>query len=124
MTLAAIREISRDAGTPFVPPIDSFEVLSERWEECEYRCFETSDGRSVGGIWEGQPGVLRLAPWPYDEVCMMLGGRVALVDDLGARREFGPGEAFFVPRTFSGTWETLKPSSKLFIALGRNGDVE
>lgn len=47
----------------------------------------------------------------------MLTGMVALVDHTGARREFGAGEAFWVPRGFSGTWETVEPSTKIFVAL-------
>jgi len=30
---------------------------------------------------------------------------------------FQAGEAFFVPRGFSGIWETLEPASKIFVAL-------
>ncbi|NNM47206.1 cupin domain-containing protein [Knoellia sp. DB2414S] len=72
-------------------------------------------------MWEGSTGTLRLPDYPYDEVCVMLEGRVALVDEDGRRREFGAGEAFFVPRGFSGVWETLEPSRKVFVALGPFG---
>lgn len=120
MSIDSIRVISQEEGMPFVPPIEQFEVLSETWRECEYRCFETEDKRSLGGVWEGEPGALKLTPWPYDEVCVLLSGRVALQDENGGRREFAAGEAFFVPRTFQGTWETIEPSRKIFVAI----DVE
>lgn len=56
-------------------------------------------------------------PYPYDEVCIMISGRVALIDLDGNRREFSAGEAFFVPQSFRGTWETVEPSKKFFVAL-------
>jgi uncharacterized protein len=45
----------------------------------------------------------------------MLSGRVALIDEDGGRREFSGGDASFVARTFSGTWETIEPSVKICI---------
>ena len=90
---------------------------SEGWAEKEYRSFADETGRLFGGTWQGSPGSLRMDPYPYDEVCVMLSGRVALVDVDGGRREFGEGEAFFVPRGFRGVWETLVPSQKIFIGM-------
>jgi uncharacterized cupin superfamily protein len=58
---------------------------------------------------------LELRPYPYDEVGIMLSGRVALIDEDGGRREFSGGDASFVARTFSGTWETIEPSVKICI---------
>jgi uncharacterized cupin superfamily protein len=118
MSIADVRTISLESSTPFVPAFDPADVpQGARWVETEHRCFEAADGRLFGGLWEGEPGALRLVPYPYDEVCVMLEGRVALVDEAGGRREFGAGEAFFVPRSFAGTWETLEPSRKIFVAL-------
>lgn len=111
-----IRTISREAGEPVVPEWDAGSA-SPDWRECEYRCFKDVTGQLFGGLWEGDPGSLRMSPYPYDEVCVMLEGRVALVDEDGGRREFTAGEAFFVPRSFSGTWETIEPSRKVFIGF-------
>lgn len=46
----------------------------------------------------------------------MISGRVALVDLHGGRAEFGPGQVFYVPRGFRGTWITIEPSRKFFFA--------
>lgn len=111
-----IRTLKVGTGTPVVPqwgPDDA----SPEWRETEWRGFGSDDRHPFGGGWEGEPGTLRMASYPYDEVCVMLTGRVALIDSAGGRREFCAGEAFFVPRFFSGVWETLEPSQKIFVAL-------
>lgn len=117
MGVDAIRAVSKEAGEPFVPPLDSYELRSERWVECEYHCFRDETGQVLVAFWEGEPGVVHLGPWPYDELCVLLEGRVALVDEDGGRREFAAGESFVVPRTFAGTWETVEPSRKIFVAI-------
>ncbi|MFI0467703.1 cupin domain-containing protein [Saccharopolyspora sp. 5N102] len=48
-----------------------------------------------------------------------MSGRVALVDLEGGREEFVPGQVFFVPENFRGTWLTLEPSKKFFFAFSR-----
>lgn len=113
----AISVVSKAAGEAFVPPLDSYEIRSERWEECEYHCFRDPSGQVLVAFWEGEPGIVHLGPWPYDEVCVLLEGKVALIDEQGDRREFEAGESFVVPRSFSGTWETVEPSRKIFVAI-------
>jgi uncharacterized cupin superfamily protein len=117
MGVEAIRCIGKEAGTPFVPPLEDYEVRSERWEECEYHCFTDASGKVLCAFWEGEPGIVHIGPWPYDEVCVLIDGRVALVDEDGGRREFSGGESFVIPRTFAGTWETIEPSRKIFVAI-------
>ncbi|MFJ3697261.1 cupin domain-containing protein [Streptomyces sp. NPDC090052] len=114
---ADIREITVGAGEEVRPQWPAGDA-SENWSETEWRVFgDEAQGRFFGGAWQGAPGTLRL-DYPYDEVCVMLTGRIALVDNAGGRREFGAGQAFFVPRGFSGSWITIEESQKVFIALG------
>jgi uncharacterized cupin superfamily protein len=119
MSINDIAVIHRDHGAPTVPEWDPADVGPGGFEEVERRCFASADGALFGGMWEGQPGSLRLSPYPYDEVCVMLSGRVALIDEAGQRREFGAGEAFFVPGGAAFTWETIEPSEKIFIGYDR-----
>ncbi|MEU1515217.1 cupin domain-containing protein [Streptomyces sp. NPDC005811] len=49
-------------------------------------------------------------------MCVMVSGRVALVDLDGGCREFWAGDVFFVPKGFRGTRETPEPPRKFFIA--------
>ncbi|MBU2693591.1 MULTISPECIES: cupin domain-containing protein [Pimelobacter] len=115
-TVADLRTIAVGTGHPVVPDWEPG-TASPDWQETEWRSFGADESRPYGGAWTGEPGSLRLDDYPYDEVCVMLTGVVALVDAAGGRREFRAGEAFFVPRGFSGTWETVEPATKVFVAL-------
>ncbi len=121
MSVDDIRELAVGSGRPVSPEWPPGDA-SPGWSEVEWRCFADATGRLFGGGWEGQPGTLRLDPYPYDEICVMLTGRVALVDVDGGRREFGAGTTFFVPKGFRGTWVTIEPSSKIFVAMGAPGE--
>lgn len=50
-----------------------------------------------------------------DEVCVILEGRVRLTAADGASETYGPGDHFFIPSGFQGTWETLEPIRKLYV---------
>ncbi|MGF0313363.1 cupin domain-containing protein [Rhodococcus sp. IEGM1428] len=115
MNVEIITEFGLGVGESVTP--DWGDDASPGWEETEWRAFGSSDQGFFGGGWEGEPGTLRCDPYPYDEVCIMISGRVALIDLDGNRREFGSGQAFFVPKEFRGTWETIEPSKKFFVAL-------
>lgn len=116
MSINQVTSIELGVGTAVVPqwPAD---MASPHWLETEYRSFANRSGSLFGGTWRGEPGTLVLEAYPYNEICVMLSGRVALIDEQGGRKEFGQGESFFVPKGFSGTWVTLETSSKIFIAV-------
>jgi uncharacterized cupin superfamily protein len=116
MSIDLITELAAGVGERVVPALSDYDDVSDVWIEAEHRVPPMSCGATVG-FWEGQPGAVRLDPWPYDELAVMLTGRVALVDDSGARREFAAGQAFLVPQEFSGVWETIEPSTKIFVAF-------
>jgi uncharacterized cupin superfamily protein len=46
------------------------------------------------------------------------------VDDIALVSEFAGGESFVVPRSFSGTWETVEPSRKIFVAIDTGASPE
>jgi uncharacterized cupin superfamily protein len=116
MNVDAVQAIDRTLLTAFVPPVSDYDHASDGWQEAEYRAFETANG-SFGGYWTGEPGEVSFANWPYNEICLLVKGKVALVDREGGRREFTAGQAFFVPAGFAGRWVTVEPSEKYFIAI-------
>lgn len=97
MSIDLITELGPGLGERVVPDFGSDAIVSAEWIEVEHRGPELACGATVG-FWEGQPGALRLDPWPYDELCVLLTGRVALIDDAGRRREFVAGQSFVIPR--------------------------
>ncbi|OHT78299.1 hypothetical protein BKG69_16990 [Mycobacteroides chelonae] len=115
MSIQEIRMLGPGLGVPVVP--DWGDDVSIGYTEVEWRSFVAPGGFYFGGTWEGEPGTVIVDPYPYDELCIMISGRVALIDLDGERREFVSGDAFFVPKSFRGVWETIEPSKKYFVAL-------
>jgi uncharacterized cupin superfamily protein len=117
MDIGAIKTLAADEASRYVPPLSDYKSASAGWVEAEYRHFEAPSPNVIVGYWTGGPGEITLEPWPYTEVCSILSGRVKIRDRAGNLIEFGPGEAFLVPRGFMGSWVTLEPASKIFVAI-------
>lgn len=75
--------------------------------------FEDGEAGFYTGVWGSEVGAWRVA-YDESELCVLIAGRVRLIEDGGAAVEFGPGEAFVVPRGFRGIWETLEPVRKIY----------
>lgn len=76
---------------------------------------ETTDNETLfSGVWEATPGAWKIS---YDEweFCSILSGRSVLTDKDGVTREIGPGYSFVLQPGFSGTWEVLETTRKLFV---------
>ncbi|MFK0270445.1 cupin domain-containing protein [Pseudomonas asiatica] len=116
MSIENVTKIEKGQGQVVVP-VWNEGTASEDWKETEFRSFQNKTGSLFGGTWQGSPGRLVLEAYPYNEICVMLTGHVALVDSDGGRKDFKAGESFFVPKGFSGVWLTIEESSKIFIAV-------
>ncbi|GII31771.1 cupin domain-containing protein [Planotetraspora mira] len=118
MDISAITVLGATGRAPYVPPLSDYASASPSWAEAEFGCFDTATDSVRVGYWTGEPGTVRLDPWPYTEICSILTGRVAVADTAGGRIDFGPGDGFVVPKGFVGDWLTLEPATKYFIAVG------
>lgn len=116
MTALGIQALTKAAGTRVVPDLADYDGVSPGWSETEYRA-QLVDTRSVAGFWEGEPGWVAFDSWPYNEVCVILSGRVAIEGSDGVRVEFSAGDAFTVPAGFRGVWHTLEPTKKVFVGV-------
>jgi uncharacterized cupin superfamily protein len=79
--------------------------------------YENAEAGFYAGVWGSEVGAWRVA-YDEDELCVILAGRVRLTEDGGTPRDFGPGEAFVVPRGFRGVWETIEPVRKIYAIAG------
>ena len=75
--------------------------------------FTSSDGCFVCGSWEAQPGSWRVV-FTESEFCALLQGAVKVTDAAGSVTIFRAGDAFVSPAGFTGIWEILEPTRKLF----------
>jgi uncharacterized cupin superfamily protein len=69
------------------------------------------------GVWRCTPCV-----WEYDfyevtEVMVMLSGRLRLTDSDGNATELTKGDVFYIPRGWSGRWETLETMEKFYVII-------
>ncbi|HVO02348.1 MAG TPA: cupin domain-containing protein [Candidatus Cybelea sp.] len=75
--------------------------------------FTDATGQFFAGVWESTVG-----KWPIryteSELCVILEGRVVLIDEAGRAEAFGKGDSFVIPSGFTGTWETVEPVKKLY----------
>jgi uncharacterized cupin superfamily protein len=116
MPVTEVQRIDRASGVKVVPSLSDYDGHSETWVEAEYRAAPIGT-RSIAGYWEGEPGWVRIDRWPYNEVCVILEGSVAIADEAGTEVVFGSGEAFLVPAGFRGVWRTVEPTRKIFVGL-------
>lgn len=113
---AHVLSIVRDGIAPSVPAIAPDDVVRGPWSEQAWSALVTTGGLAIGS-WHGEPGALRITDQPYDELSVIQAGRVAIVDEAGERVEYGPGDGFVLRAGFSGIWETLEPSDKIYAIL-------
>ena len=75
--------------------------------------FASADGRFTCGIWDCQPGKWRVV-FTESEFCHLVKGAIVVRGDDGSERTFRAGDAFVSPAGFTGTWDVLEPTTKLF----------
>ena len=80
VSVELIREISKDAGTPFVPPVSDYEVRSDSWVLASASA-TSSRGGQLGQTHGGQPStaVLIISVGASIPHCIALTKLVALV---------------------------------------------
>ena len=75
------------------PPADR--LLAGKPEHAAHNYFSDATGRFFAGVWESSPGRWRVR-YTENEFCHA-------------------GASFVIPAGFSGTWEVLEPTSKLYV---------
>ena len=92
-------------------------LLSEHNPRRETCNFYAAGGVSAG-IWSCEPGRWRIAFAGHKhEYFHVLEGRLAIEDEQGLRREFGPGEAGLIPAGFRGVFQVLEPVRKHYVVI-------
>lgn len=76
--------------------------------------YTDATGQFFSGIWEASPGKWRVS-YGEEEFCAILAGKVILTDADGHAETFKTGDAFIIPKGFSGTWETVEAVKKWYV---------
>lgn len=75
--------------------------------------FYSDDSKQFSaGVAAYEPGTIELTNWPVEEFCVVISGALEITDSGGKTEKFGPGDAFVIPKGFSGTWQMPEPFKK------------
>lgn len=106
---------------PEAPPVergrpDPARLLAGTWETRTWNHYTGEDERLHCGIWECEPGKVRIdyAEW---EFCHFIEGEAILTSDEGRSWTLKAGDGFIIPPGFRGTWETVKKVRKHYVIL-------
>lgn len=103
-------------------PIDPATIVKgEALTERTHVLYADDQNELTVGVWESDAGAWFIET-AEDEYIRVLDGEIRLTDENGQSRDYGPGDSFFVPRKFKGTWESCSPVRKIFISLLRRSD--
>lgn len=70
------------------------------------------------GTWVCEPYTDEITDYSYDEFMYLIEGHVELIYPDGSKDRFGPGQAFVLPRGFTGTWHQPDKVVKYFAMIG------
>lgn len=99
-------------------------VLSGNPQESFLNLYDDRRARFACGVWQCTPGIVAMADWPYDELCVLLAGRVVITPQGGAPTEYRQGDAFAIPKGFTGTWDIRETIRKYYAIQKPAGRAE
>ncbi len=68
------------------------------------------------GVWHSDVGKWE-KEFPEDEVIIMKSGRIILTGEDGVPHSYGPGDIILARKGWRGTWETVEPVEKVYVAF-------
>jgi uncharacterized cupin superfamily protein len=89
------------------------QLLAGHPEQRIWNFFADPTQQFFAGRWSSTQGTWRVR-YTENELCVIVGGKVVLTSDAGARHAFGPGDAFIVPAGFCGSWEVTEDCTKIY----------
>jgi uncharacterized cupin superfamily protein len=81
------------------------------------------DGGAEFGVWECQPGRFPTAKDGVSELMHVIAGSARVYGSDGSVHELRAGDTFLAPDGWSGEWEILEPTRKLYV-LWKTGGAE
>lgn len=66
------------------------------------------------GVWQADVGKWQVS-FSEDEYCFILEGESVVTDAEGIANTVKAGDHFVIPAGFSGTWEVVKPTRKVYV---------
>jgi uncharacterized protein len=76
--------------------------------------YQDARGHFMAGIWASEVGCWHIG-YTEEEYCQILDGVSIVTDAQGLATTLRPGDCFVIPRGFTGTWEVLEATRKLYV---------
>ena len=73
------------------------------------------EGQPAVGVWECTPGSWTVTDRRDTETSVIVSGRARVTDADGTAHDLGAGDVLVLPLGWSGTWEILEPTRKVYI---------
>lgn len=89
---------------------------NEAGERAEVR-FVGADPSFTAGIWEAAQLAEDSAPYPSDEVCVVIDGEIRIDEPGGKSHVFRAGDVFALRRGAELAWSNTEGARKVFISL-------
>ena len=76
--------------------------------------FSDPTGQFFAGTWSSGVGKWKVE-YTENEFCHLTRGLIRISDASGQQWSFKAGDSFVIPAGFSGTWEVIEPTAKLYV---------
>lgn len=91
-------------------------VLKGAPAQALYNHYGSPCGQMNAGVWEAEVGQWTVA-YSEHEYCEIVQGVSVLRDREGGAKTLRAGDRFVIPAGFSGTWEVLEPTRKIYVTF-------
>lgn len=89
-------------------------ILKGDPEQGVLNAYSSPCGQFHTGLWDSAPGEWRVN-YTEHEYCEILEGVSVLRDAAGNARTLRAGDRFVIPAGFTGTWEVVEPTRKIYV---------
>ncbi len=100
-----------------VPPakiVEAGNPVSRTWTAAKI----TTGTQVSTGIWEADPGILKVKSYPVDEVFTVITGKIDVTNEDGTVISVGPGQSCLLHKGWSGLFHVVEPTRKCFVTAG------
>lgn len=76
--------------------------------------YSDASGKFFAGYWQSEVGKWKIC-YTEEEYCQILEGVSIITDGEGNSVTASAGDSLIVPRGFTGTWEVVEPTRKIYV---------
>ncbi|WP_461475394.1 cupin domain-containing protein [Microbacterium sp. HJ5] len=98
-------------------------VPDDAGERADVHFVGANPGFTVG-LWEAGPLSEAMAPYPSDEVCVVIEGEIRITEVDGTRHVFGRGDVFALRCGAELAWSNSEGARKIFIGLSAPSGID